>query len=141
MLLKTVRPSFTAAVIEVSVNGNDLRIHRVVVAADPGHVANSDGAQAQIESNVTYGLTAAMFGEITLKNGRVEQSNFHDYEMMRIRHMPRVEGVLVPSGGFWGGMGEPALAPLAPALCNAIFAATGRRIRSLPLKNHGLRLV
>ena len=72
---------------------------------------------------------------------RSEQSNFHDYEMMRIRHMPKVEPVLVPSGGFWGGMGEPALAPLAPALCNAIFAATGRRIRSLPLKNHGFRLV
>lgn len=133
--------SFTAAVVEVAVNGNDLKIVRVVIGADPGHVANSDGARAQMESNVTYGLTAAVYGEITLKNGRVEQSNFHDYEMMRIRHMPRVETVLVPSGGFWGGMGEPALSPLAPALANAVFAATGKRIRSLPLKNHSFRLV
>ncbi|MNC94026.1 Isoquinoline 1-oxidoreductase subunit beta [compost metagenome] len=71
----------------------------------------------------------------------MEQSNFHDYEMMRMRHTPKIETVLAPSGGFWGGMGEPALAPLAPALCNAIFSATGRRIRALPLKNHGFRLV
>lgn len=133
--------SFTAAVIEASVNGADLKIHRAVVAVDPGHVANLDGARAQVEGCVTYGLTAALYGEITLKNGHVEQSNFHDYQMMRMRHMPKVEAVLVPSGGFWGGMGEPALAPLAPALCNAVFAATGKRIRSLPLKNHGFRFV
>lgn len=133
--------SYSAAVIEVSVKGDDLKIHRVVVAVDPGYVANPDGAQAQVESNVIYGLTAAVFGEITLKDGRVEQSNFHDYEMMRMRHTPKIETVLAPSGGFWGGMGEPALAPLAPALCNAIFSATGKRIRALPLKNHGFRLV
>jgi isoquinoline 1-oxidoreductase subunit beta len=132
--------SYSAAVIEVSVSGSDLRIHRVVCAVDPGYVANRDGAEAQVESCVTYGLTAALFGEITIRNGRVEQSNFHDYEMMLLRHMPKVEPVLVPSGGFWGGMGEPPLAPLAPALCNAIFAATGRRVRSLPLKNHGYRV-
>ncbi len=130
--------SYTAGVIEVSVGANKkLDIKRVVVAVDPGYVANSDAAMAQIESNVTYGLTAALWGECTIKNGRVEQSNFHDYPMMRIKDMPKVEGVLAPSGGFWGGMGEPPLTPLAPALVNAIFAATGERIRSLPLKNHG----
>ncbi|HEX9180326.1 MAG TPA: molybdopterin cofactor-binding domain-containing protein, partial [Burkholderiales bacterium] len=105
----------------------------------PGYVVNPDSARAQIEGCVVYGLTGALHGEITLRDGRVEQSNFHDYPMMRMKDMPRVESVLVPSGGFWGGMGEPPLAPLAPALCNALFAATGKRIRSLPVKNHDLR--
>jgi isoquinoline 1-oxidoreductase beta subunit len=133
--------SHGAAVFEVSVKGNDLRIHRVVVAVDPGYVVNPDSAVAQVQSCVVYGVTAALWGEITVKNGRVEQSNFHDYPMMLIRHMPKVEAVLVPSGGFWGGMGETPLAPLAPALCNAIFSATGKRVRALPLKNSGYRLV
>ena len=77
-------------------------------------------------------------GEITIKGGSVEQSNFHDYPMFKIDRMPKVETVLVPSGGFWGGVGEPGVSPIAPALCNAIFAATGKRIRSLPLLKHGL---
>ena len=132
--------SYAAGVVEISVQGDALRIHRVVIAADPGYVANPDAAQAQIESCVTYALTGAVLGENTIRNGRVEQANFHDYEMLRIRHMPKVVGVLVPSGGFSGGMGEPPMGPVAPALCNAVFAATGRRIRTLPLKNHGLRL-
>jgi isoquinoline 1-oxidoreductase beta subunit len=85
-------------------------------------------------------LTAMFWGEITIKEGRVEQSNFHDYRMMRLREMPKVETVLAPTGGFWGGVGEPGQASIAPAVCNAIFAATGKRIRSLPLKNHGLTL-
>ena len=79
------------------------------------------------------------YGEITIRDGRVEQSNFHDYQMLRIDGMPKVETVLVPSGGFWGGIGEPPLSVVAPAFCNAIFAATGKRIRSLPVKNHDLR--
>ena len=132
--------SYTAGVVEISVKDDVLKIHRVVIAVDPGHVANPDAAEAQIESCVTYALTAAVFGEITIKNGQVEQANFHDYDMLRIRHMPQVVGLLVASGGFWGGMGTPPLATVAPALCNAIFAATGRRIRTLPLKNHGFRL-
>jgi isoquinoline 1-oxidoreductase beta subunit len=132
--------SYAAAVIEVSVNDKgELKIHRVVVAIDPGYVANPDSVRAQTESCVVYGLTAALYGEITIKDGRVEQSNFHDYPMMRIAEMPKVETVLAPTGGFWGGVGEPPLAPLAPALCNAIYAATGKRIRSLPLKHHDLR--
>ena len=135
--------SYAAAVFEVSVSeGRELDIRRVVVAVDPGYVVNPDSAEAQIQSCVAFGLTSVLWGEITLREGRVEQSNFHDYRIMRIAEMPkRIEAVLVPSGGFWGGMGETPLAPLAPALCNAIFAATGKRIRSLPLKNQGLRLV
>ena len=134
--------SYAAAVFEVSVSeAGALDIRRIVVAVDPGYVVNPDSAEAQVQSCVAYGLTSALWGEITLKDGRVEQSNFHDYRIMRIAEMPRrIEAVLVPSGGFWGGLGETPLAPLAPALCNAIFAATGRRIRSLPLKDHGLHL-
>ena len=132
--------SYTAAVIEASVNGKgELTIQRVVVGIDCGYVANPDSVRAQLEGSVVYGLTAALYGEITIKAGRVEQSNFHDYQMMRLAEMPTVEVILKPTGGFWGGAGEPGMAPLAPALCNAIFAATGKRIRSLPLKNHDLR--
>ena len=135
--------SYAAAVFEVSVSdAGELDIRRVVVAVDPGHVVNPDSAEAQVQSCVAYGLTSVLWGEITLSEGRVEQSNFHDYRIMRLAEMPKnIETVLVPSGGFWGGMGETPLAPLAPALCNAIFAATGKRIRSLPLSNQGLRLV
>lgn len=134
--------SYTAAVIEVSVSDNgELKIHRVVVGIDPGYIANPDSVRAQAEGCVVYGLTAALYGEITIKDGRVEQSNFHDYQMMRIAEMPKVEVVLAPTGGFWGGAGEPSLAPLAPALCNAIYAATGKRIRSLPLKHYDLKKV
>jgi isoquinoline 1-oxidoreductase beta subunit len=131
--------TFVAAVCEASVVGNDLRLHRFVVALDPGTVVNPLSVEQQVESGVVYGLTAALYGEITIRQGRVEQSNFNDYEMLRMAQMPKVETVLTPSGGFWGGVGEPAVAVVAPALCTAIFAASGRRIRSLPLKNHDLR--
>jgi isoquinoline 1-oxidoreductase subunit beta len=87
---------------------------------------------------VIYGVTAALYGEITIKNGRVEQSNFHDYPMMKLSETPKVLAVLVPSGGFWGGMGKPPMAPLTPALLNAIFAATGKMHRSLPLSKEGI---
>jgi len=132
--------SYAAAVFEVSVSEKgELDIKRVVVAVDCGYVVNPDSAVAQIQSCVVFGLSAILWGEITVKDGRVEQSNFHDYRMMRIREMPKVEAVLAPTGGFWGGMGETPHAPLAPALCNAIFAATGKRVRSLPLMHHDLR--
>ena len=132
--------SYTAAVAEVSVSDKgELKIHRFVIGLDSGYVVNPDSVRAQAEGCIPYGIGAALYGEITIKDGRVEQSNFHDYPMMRIAEMPKVEVVLAPTGGFWGGAGEPPLAPLAPALCNAIFAATGKRIRSLPLKHHDLR--
>jgi isoquinoline 1-oxidoreductase beta subunit len=117
-----------------------VKIHRIVIGIDPGYAVNPDNIQAQLQGSVVHGLTAIFWGEITVKDGRVEQSNFHDHRMMRMNEMPKVETVIAPSGGFWGGVGEPAQAPLAPALGNALFAATGKRIRSLPLKNHGLSL-
>jgi len=132
--------SICAQVVEASVaTDGKVRVHRVVSAIDPGHVVNPLTAELQTESAVVYGLTAALYGEITISDGRVEQANFHDYPMLRLAEMPRVETVIVASGGFWGGIGETAVPPLAPALCNAIFSATGKRIRSLPLKNHDLR--
>ena len=133
--------SWTACVCEVSVNArNEVKIHRVVIGIDPGYAVNPDNIVAQFQGSVVHGLTAIFWGENTIKEGRVEQSNFHDYRMMRLNEMPKVEVVIAPTGGFWGGVGEPAQAPLAPALANAISAAMGKRIRSLPLKNHGLTL-
>jgi isoquinoline 1-oxidoreductase beta subunit len=132
--------SYTAGVAEVSVGeGGKVRMHRFVCALDPGHVVNPLTVEMQIESALVFGLTAALYGEITIKDGRVQQSNFDDYRMLRLAQMPKVESIVMPSGGFWGGCGEPPVAVVAPALCNAIFAATGKRIRSLPLKNHDLR--
>jgi isoquinoline 1-oxidoreductase beta subunit len=134
--------AFTAAVIEISMKSDkEFAIHRIVQAIDCGYVVNPDNVVAQTQGASVYGLTALLWGEITIKDGRVEQSHFLDYPMLSIRDMPKIEVVLAPSGGFWGGVGEPGIAPIPPALCNAIFAATGRRIRSLPLKNHGLSLV
>jgi isoquinoline 1-oxidoreductase beta subunit len=133
--------SYAAGVIELSVNTkNEISLRRVIVGVDPGYVVNVDAAKAQIEGCVIYGLTAAMYGENTVKDGRVVESNFHDYRMLLLRDTPRIEAVLAPTGGFWGGMGEPPMTPIAPALVNAIAAATGRRVRSLPLRNHGFAL-
>ena len=132
--------SICAQVVEASVTTDGkVHVHRVVSAIDAGHVVNPLTVELQTESAVVYGLTAALYGEITIANGQVEQSNFNDYPMLRLADMPRVETVIVASGGFWGGIGETPVPPLAPALCNAIFSATGKRIRSLPLKNHDLR--
>ena len=132
--------SICAQVVEASVDEDgEVRVHRVISAIDAGHVVNPLSVEMQTESAIVFGLTAALYGEITIKHGQVEQSNFHDYPMLRLADMPRVETVIVPSEGFWGGAGETPVPPLAPALCNAIFAATGKRIRSLPLKNHDLR--
>jgi len=134
--------SLCAQVVEASVGDKgQVRAHRVVAALDTGHVVNPAILQSQVESGIVYGLTAALYGVITIENGRVRQGNFDDYEMLRLAEMPVVETVLVPSGGFWGGGGEPTVPPLAPALCNAIFAASGKRIRSLPLKDQDLKRV
>jgi isoquinoline 1-oxidoreductase beta subunit len=133
--------SYTSAVVELSVDKNgEVKIHRLVLGVDPGYVVNPDNVIAQMQGSSVFMLTAMFWGEITIKDGRVEQSNFHDYRMMRLREMPKVEVVIAPSGGFWGGVGEPGQASIAPAVCNAIFAATGKRVRSLPLKNHGFTL-
>lgn len=133
--------SYAAAVIELSLSPNKaIRLHRVIVAVDPGYVANPDSAEAQIQSCVAYGLSAVFTGEINIRGGRVVQTNFTDYPVMLLRDMPMIVPVLVPSGGFWGGMGEPPLMPLAPALVNALAQATGERVRSLPLSRHGYTL-
>ena len=131
--------SYCAQVVEASVTKGEVRVHRVVAAIDPGHVVNPLSVEMQVQGAIVYALTAALYGEITVKDGAAEQSNFDSYEMLRMADAPWVETVIVPSGGFWGGVGEPPVPPLAPALCNAIFAATGKRVRSLPLKNHDLR--
>jgi isoquinoline 1-oxidoreductase beta subunit len=132
--------SICAQVVEISVDSaGKLRVHRVVSAIDAGHVVNPLTVELQTESAVVYALSAALYGEISVKGGQVEQSNFHDYPMLRLAEMPQVDTVIVASGGSWGGVGEIPVPPLAPALCNAIFSATGKRIRSLPLKNHDLR--
>ena len=124
-------------VVEASVSARgEVRVHRVVAVVDCGHVINPRTVEMQIESGVIYGLTAALSGEITIKDGRVEQGNFDDYEMVRMADAPRIETYLALSGGGkWGGIGEPGTPPIAPALANAIFDATGTRVRSLPLKN------
>ncbi len=132
--------SYSAAMIEVSVSDKGvLDIRRVVVALDCGYVVNPDSAVAQIQGCAAFALSAALWGEIEIKDGRAVQSNFDDYRVMRMAEMPRVEAVLAPSGGFWGGTGEPPLTCIAPALCNAIFAATGKRIRALPIKGVDLK--
>ncbi|HEY0420549.1 MAG TPA: molybdopterin cofactor-binding domain-containing protein, partial [Acetobacteraceae bacterium] len=131
--------SYTAAVAEVSVSPEGkLKIHRIVAATDPGHAVNPDQIAAQVEGSFVYGLSALLYSEITIDKGRVAEGNFDSYEVMRMEDMPKVETVLMPSGGFWGGVGEPTIAVAAPAVLNAIFAATGKRIRSLPLKHHDL---
>lgn len=130
--------SYVAAAAEVSVTDGRLRIHRIVAATDPGHAVNPAQIERQVEGSFVYGLSACLYGECTVNGGRIEQENFDTYEVMRMADMPAVETIVMPSGGFWGGVGEPTIAVAAPAVLNAIFAATGKRIRQLPLKNHSL---
>ncbi|QBE64033.1 xanthine dehydrogenase family protein molybdopterin-binding subunit [Pseudoduganella lutea] len=132
--------SYVAACAEVSVDKEGkLKIHRIVAATDPGHAVNPQQIEAQVEGSFVYGLSAALYGECTVKDGQMEQSNFDTYQVMKLDEMPAVETIIIPSGGFWGGVGEPTIAVAAPAVLNAIFAATGKRIRDLPLKNHSLK--
>jgi isoquinoline 1-oxidoreductase beta subunit len=132
--------SHAAMVAEVAVDAQGaVKVRRIVVAIDSGHVVNPDTCRAQAESNVAFGLGPILYQRNTVKDGRIVESNFDDFPIPGIDEMPEVETVLVPSGGFWGGHGEPAILPLAPAVCNAVFAATGRRVRTLPLKGQDLR--
>ncbi len=127
--------SFVAQVAEVSVSNGEIKVHRIVSAIDCGLAVNPDSLKAQMESSVSYGLGAALQSEITFKDGMVQQSNFHDYQVMRMANMPKVEVYIVQSTEKMGGVGEPGLPPIAPAVTNAIFAATGKRIRTLPIGN------
>jgi isoquinoline 1-oxidoreductase subunit beta len=134
------KPWGLVATAEVSVNDKgELKVLRIVAATDCGFAVNPQQIEAQVEGSFAYGLSAALYGECTVKNGRIEQDNFGSYQALRMNEMPSVETVIVPSGGFWGGVGEPTIAVAAPAVLNAIFAATGKRIRDLPLKNHSLK--
>jgi isoquinoline 1-oxidoreductase beta subunit len=132
--------SYVAACAEVSVTGNKVKIHRIVAATDPGYAVNPAQIERQVSGSFVYGLTGLFLGGITVKDGKVEQENFDTYDMMRIAEMPKVETIVMPSGGFWGGVGEPTICVAAPAVLNAIAAATGKRYRSVPLKDHGLTL-
>lgn len=128
--------SYVAACAEVSVDDKGkLTIHRIVAATDPGHAVNPQQIEAQVEGSFVYGLSALLYGECTIKDGGVEQTNFHDFPSLLMDEMPEVETIVMPSGGFWGGIGEPTIAVAAPAVLNAIFAATGKRIRQVPLKD------
>jgi len=126
--------SNTVQIAEVSVDKGKVRVHRVVCAVDCGQVVNPWGVEQQIQSGIVFGLTAALKGGITIDKGRVQQANFHQYDMLRIDEMPKVEVHIVPSTAAPGGMGEASTPAIAPAVCNAIFAATGKRIRKLPIQ-------
>jgi isoquinoline 1-oxidoreductase beta subunit len=132
--------SYTAACAEVSVDEDGkLRMHRIVAATDPGHVVNPQQVEAQVQGSFVYGLSALLYGECTVKDGAIEQQNFNTYQSLRLAEMPEVDTIVMPSGGFWGGVGEPTIAVAAPAVLNAIFAATGKRVRDVPLKGRNLR--
>ncbi len=131
--------SYVAACAEVSVSSEGrLKIHRIVAATNPGHAVNPAQIERQVAGSFVYGLSALLYGECTVNGGAIEQTNFDSYNVMRMDEMPQVETVILPTGDFWGGVGEPTIAVAAPAVLNAIFAATGKRIRSLPLMNQDL---
>ena len=132
--------SNVAALAEISVDGDKVKVHRMVVAIDCGHAVNPAQIERQIAGSVVFGLSALFLQECTVKDGRIEQENFDSYDSMRIAQMPKVESIIMPSGGSWAGVGE-TICVAAPAVLNAYFAATGKRIRSFPLKKHGIRLV
>ncbi len=132
--------SYVAACAEVSVSAQGvLKMHRIVAAIDPGYAVNPAQISRQVSGSFVFGLSALLYGEITVKDGAVEQTNFDTYNSLRIREMPPVEVIVMPSGGFWGGVGEPTVSVAAPAVLNAIFAATGKRLRSVPLMHEGIR--
>jgi len=138
--IEEIDNAFIAGVAEVSVTASGtLTVHRFCCAIDPGHVVNPMTVEQQVQGGIVFGLTAALYGEIGIREGRVTESNFDDYPMLRMADMPKIDIAIVPSGGFWGGVGEPPPVVVAPAVCNAVFAATGRPVRALPLRNQDLR--
>ena len=126
--------SYVAQIAEVTVADNAIRVNKVICGVDCGVVINPDGVAAQIEGGIIYGLTCALKNEITIKGGRVEQENFNTYPMLRLREAPVVEVYTVANAEAPGGIGEPGVPPIAAAVANAVFAATGKRIRKLPLR-------
>jgi isoquinoline 1-oxidoreductase beta subunit len=132
--------SYVAAAAEISVTGGKIKLHRIVGASDCTHAVNPAQIDRQVSGSFVYGLSALFYQECTVKDGRIEQTNFHDYNSMRIAEMPQVESIIIPSAGTgaWGGIGEPTICVAAPAVMNAYFKATGQRIRSFPLKNHNI---
>ena len=133
--------SYVAACAEVSVDGSKVKVHRIVGGSDMGYAVNPAQIERQICGSFMYGLSALFLQECTVKDGRIEQQNFDSYDSMRLAQMPKVESIVMPSGGFWGGVGEPTICVAAPAVLNALYRATGQRYRSFPLKKHGLTLV
>ncbi len=134
--------SYSAATAEVSVSDKgEVTVHRMVLATNCGHAVNPDQIAAQVEGGVAYGLSATFFGENTIENGRVKELNFDTYRVLKMAGMPKVETIIVPTYDFWGGVGEPTICVVAPAVINAIFAATGKPVRNLPLKNEGYTFV
>jgi isoquinoline 1-oxidoreductase beta subunit len=132
--------SYTAAVAEVSVKGDEVKVLRLVLATNCGHAVNPDQIAAQVEGSVAYGFDTLQ-SQSSVANGRMVETNFDRYPIARLRQLPRIETVIAPTLDFWGGVGEPTICVVAPAILNAIFAATGKPVRNLPLKNHGLRIV
>jgi isoquinoline 1-oxidoreductase subunit beta len=134
--------SYVAAAAEISVTGNKIKVHRIVGATDSTYAVNPAQIDRQVAGSFVYGLSALFYQECTVKNGRIEQTNFHEYNSMRIAEMPKVDSIIMPSGGTaaWGGVGEPTICVAAPAVLNAYFKATGQRIRSFPLKNHNIQM-
>jgi len=131
--------SYVAGAAEISVtDGSKIKVHRIVASTDPGYVVNPAQIERQIAGSFVYGLSALFYGGCTVKDGKIEQTNFDTFNSMRINEMPKVESVMVPSGGFWGGVGEPTIGVAAPAVLNAYFAATGKRIRSVPLRDQNI---
>jgi isoquinoline 1-oxidoreductase beta subunit len=134
--------SYVAACAEISVtDGSKIKVQRIVAATDCGYAVNPAQIERQIAGSFVYGLSGVFLQECTVKDGHIEQTNFNNYDSMRIKQMPKVESIVMPSGGFWGGVGEPTICVAAPAVLNAYFAATGKRIRTYPLKHHGITLV
>src|SRR5213596_2234594 len=134
--------SYVAACAEISVkDGDKVKVRRIICATDPGYAVNPAQIERQIAGSFVYGLSAVFMEECTVKNGAIEQTNFNTYDSMKIAQMPKVESIIMPSGGFWGGVGEPTICVAAPAVLNAMARATGKRIRTFPLKNHGLQMV